>query len=134
MEDLHNVGGTPAVLKYLLEKGYLHGDCLTVTGATLAENLAPLPGLTEGQVRSATACPRPCLECSWMAILGPWEMADTQDVVHPVERPIKATGHLQIMYGNLAPTGAVAKITGKEGLQFRGPARVFDDEQRMVRP
>jgi dihydroxy-acid dehydratase len=103
MEDLHRVGGTPAVMKYLLGKGLLHGDCLTVTGQTLAENLAGVPGLSEGQ-----------------------------DVVAPLERPIKATGHIQILYGNLAPGGAVAKITGKEGLQFRGPARVFDSEEEML--
>jgi len=103
MEDLHQVGGTPAVMKYLLEKGLLHGDCLTVTGQTLAENLAGVPALSEGQ-----------------------------DVVAPLERPIKPTGHIQILYGNLAPGGSVAKITGKEGLQFRGPARVFDAEEDML--
>jgi dihydroxy-acid dehydratase len=103
MADLHQVGGTPAVLKYLLEKGFLAGDCLTVTGKTLAENLAELPGFKPGQ-----------------------------DVIHPVERPIKATGHLRILRGNLAPEGAVAKITGKEGLRFSGPARVFDSEEDML--
>ena len=101
--DLHNVGGTPAVMKYLLEKGFLNGDCLTVTGKTLAENLAPLPGLTTGQ-----------------------------KVLHTVENPIKATGHLQILRGNLAPEGSVAKITGKEGLCFTGTAKVFDSEEEMV--
>ena len=103
MADLHTVGGIPAVLKYLLEKGYIAGDCLTVTGKTLAENLASLPGLKAGQ-----------------------------DVIHPVEKPIKATGHLRILRGNLAPDGAVAKITGKEGLRFSGPARVFDSEEDML--
>ena len=102
-QDLHRVGGTPAVMKYLLEKGYLDGDCLTVTGKTLAENLQPLPGLAAGQ-----------------------------DVIRPVERPIKASGHLQILRGNLAPQGAVAKITGKEGLRFSGPARVYDSEEQML--
>ena len=104
MADLHGVGGTPAVMKYLLEKGYLNGDCLTVTGKTLAENLADLPGLAAGQ-----------------------------DVVHTVESAIKPTGHIQILRGNLAPTGAVAKITGKEGERFEGPARVFDSEEAMLR-
>jgi dihydroxy-acid dehydratase len=103
MEDLHNVGGTPAVMKYLLEKGLLNGDCLTVTGRTLAENLADLPGLKPGQ-----------------------------DVFRPLERPIKETGHIQILKGNLAPGGSVAKITGKEGLRFTGPARVFDAEEDML--
>ncbi|MCO7185460.1 dihydroxy-acid dehydratase [Tenacibaculum sp. XPcli2-G] len=99
MEDVHKVGGTPAVLKYLLEKGLLHGDCLTVTGKTLAENLATVPSLTEGQ-----------------------------DVVKPLETPIKATGHLRMLYGNLAKEGSVAKITGKEGLYFSGKAKVFEGE------
>jgi dihydroxy-acid dehydratase len=103
MADLHQVGGIPAVLKYLLEKGYITGDCLTVTGKSLAENLAALPGFKSGQ-----------------------------DVIHPVEKPIKSTGHLRILRGNLAPDGAVAKITGKEGLRFSGPARVFDSEEDML--
>jgi dihydroxy-acid dehydratase len=103
MEDLHGVGGTPGVLKHLLEKGALDGDCLTVTGKTLAENLAELPGLAEGQ-----------------------------DVVGTFEDPIKATGHIQILRGNLAPDGAVAKLTGKEGLSFSGPARVYDSEEEML--
>jgi dihydroxy-acid dehydratase len=103
MADLHQIGGTPAVLKYLLEKGLIVGDCLTVTGKTLAENLAPLPGFSQGQ-----------------------------DVIHPVEKPIKRTGHLRILRGSLAPDGAVAKITGKEGLRFSGPARVFDSEEDML--
>ncbi len=103
MEDLHAVGGTPAVLKYLLEKGFIHGDCLTVTGRTLAENLAPLPGLAAGQ-----------------------------EIIRSIEKPIKPSGHLQILKGNLAPGGAVAKITGKEGLRFSGPARVFDSEEEML--
>ncbi|MFN2135957.1 MAG: dihydroxy-acid dehydratase, partial [Candidatus Promineifilaceae bacterium] len=103
MEDLHKIGGTPAVLKLLLEHDLLHGDCLTVTGKTLAENLATLPGLAEGQ-----------------------------QIVRPFDDPIKATGHLEILYGNLAPTGAVAKITGKEGSVFSGTANVFDSEEEML--
>ncbi len=99
MEDVHEVGGIPAVLKYLLKKGLLHGDCLTVTGKTLAENLLEVPDLTEGQ-----------------------------DVIKPLEDPIKQTGHLRIMFGNLADDGCVAKITGKEGLRFQGKAKVFDGE------
>jgi dihydroxy-acid dehydratase len=102
-EDLHRVGGTPAVMKYLLEEGYLNGECLTVTGQTLGENLAAVAGLAPGQ-----------------------------DIVRPVRSPIKPTGHIQILKGNLAPEGAVAKITGKEGLQFTGPARVFDSEEDML--
>jgi len=104
MEDLHNVGGTPAVMKYLLDKGLLHGDCLTVTGKTMAENLAGLPELKAGQ-----------------------------DVFMPLEKPIKPTGHIQILKGNFAPGGAVAKITGKEGLRFTGPARVYDSEEDMLK-
>jgi dihydroxy-acid dehydratase len=103
MEDLHNVGGTPAVMKYLLEQGLLDGDCLTVTGKTVAENLADVPGLTPGQ-----------------------------EVFMPIDRPIKQTAHIQILKGNLAPGGSVAKITGKEGLAFKGPARVFDCEEDML--
>jgi dihydroxy-acid dehydratase len=99
MEDIHRVGGTPAVMKFMLENGMLHGDCLTVTGKTIAENLADLPGLKPGQ-----------------------------KVVKSLQDPIKETGHLRILYGNLAKDGAVAKITGKEGLYFTGPAKVFDDE------
>ncbi|WGH76274.1 dihydroxy-acid dehydratase [Tenacibaculum tangerinum] len=99
MEDVHKVGGTPAVLKYLLEKGLLHGDCLTVTGKTLAENLTEVPSLTNGQ-----------------------------EVIKPTENPIKATGHLRMLYGNLAKEGSVAKITGKEGLYFSGKAKVFEGE------
>ncbi|HET6418217.1 MAG TPA: dihydroxy-acid dehydratase [Polyangiales bacterium] len=103
MEDLHAVGGTPAVLRYLLAHGALDGSCLTVTGKTLAENLAELPDLSEGQ-----------------------------DVIHPWDAPIKATGHLTILRGSLAPDGSVAKITGKEGYAFRGPAKVFDCEEEML--
>jgi dihydroxy-acid dehydratase len=103
MEDLHAVGGTPAVLRYLLARGVLHGDCLTVTGKTLAENLAELPDLSQGQ-----------------------------EVIHSWEDPIKKTGHLTILRGSLAPKGSVAKITGKEGLQFRGSAKVFDCEEDML--
>ena len=103
MEDLHNVGGTPAVMKYLLAEGLLNGDCMTVTGKTMAENLADLPGLKQGQ-----------------------------DVFMPRNKPIKQTGHIQILKGNLAPGGSVAKITGKEGLHFAGPARVYDCEEDML--
>jgi dihydroxy-acid dehydratase len=103
-EDLHGVGGTPAVMKYLLAEGLLKGDCLTVTGKTLAENLEPLPGL-----------------------------APEQPIVRTLDNPIKATGHIQILRGNLAPEGSVAKITGKEGLQFSGPAKVYDSEEEMLR-
>lgn len=99
MEDIHAIGGIPSVMKYLLKEGLLHGDCLTVTGKTLAENLLDAADLPEGQ-----------------------------DVIKPVDRPIKPTGHLQMLYGNLAPEGSVAKITGKEGLTFRGTARVFNGE------
>jgi dihydroxy-acid dehydratase len=102
-EDLHSVGGTPAVLKLLLENDLLNGDCLTVTGKTLAENLAGLPGLGE-----------------------------RQEVVQPISKPIKKTGHIRIMRGNLCPDGAVAKITGKEGLQFTGTANCFDSEEEML--
>lgn len=99
MEDVHDIGGIPAVMKYLLEEGMLHGDCLTVTGKTLAENLKEVESLTPGQ-----------------------------DVIKTVNNPIKESGHLRILKGNLSPTGAVAKITGKEGLNFRGTARVFNSE------
>jgi len=102
-EDLHNVGGTPAVMKYLLENGLLDGSCLTVTGKTIEQNLAELPGLTAGQ-----------------------------KVIYPLEKPIKQTGHIQILRGNLAPEGSVAKITGKEGLHFAGRANVFDSEEEML--
>lgn len=103
MEDLDRVGGTPAVMKYLLDAGLLDGSCLTVTGRSIAENLEALPGLSPGQ-----------------------------DVVRPLERPLKPTGHLEILRGNLAPEGAVAKITGKEGVRFAGPARVFDSEEEAL--
>ena len=99
MEDVHRVGGIPAVMKYLLSKGLLHGDCLTVTGTTIAENLAEVEDLQEGQ-----------------------------DVIMPTESPIKSSGHLRMLYGNLAPDGSVAKITGKEGLKYRGTAKVFEGE------
>lgn len=103
MVDLHKVGGTPAAMKYLLEKGLLDGSCMTVTGKTLAENLADVPDLQEGQ-----------------------------DVVRTIEKPIKTSGHLRILKGNLAPEGAVAKITGKEGESFTGTARVFDCEEDCI--
>lgn len=99
MEDLHAIGGIPAVMKYLLEKGLLHGDCLTCTGKTVEENLKDLPGLKEGQ-----------------------------DIIKPIEKPLKPNGHIQILYGNLATEGAVAKITGKEGETFTGKAIVFKNE------
>jgi dihydroxy-acid dehydratase len=102
-EDLHHVGGTPAVMKLLLEEKLLHGDCLTITGKTIAENLAKLPALSPGQ-----------------------------DVVRPMSNPIKATGHIRIMRGNFCPDGAVAKITGKEGLCFTGTANCFDSEEDML--
>jgi dihydroxy-acid dehydratase len=104
MEDLHNIGGIPAVMKYLLQKNMLHGDCLTVTGKTITENLQDVPDLN----------------------------FDTQKVILPVENPVKSTGHLQILYGNLAEGGSVAKISGKEGEQFEGPARVFDGEFDLI--
>jgi len=103
MEDVHEVGGTPAVLKLLLSEGALRGDCMTVTGKTLAENLADLPGLADGQ-----------------------------KVIHSYADPIKESGHIQILRGTLSPDGAVAKITGKEGLTFSGPAQVYDCEEDML--
>jgi dihydroxy-acid dehydratase len=102
-EDLHAVGGTPAVMKYLLERGYLHGECLTVTGRTLAENLADAAPLSPGQT-----------------------------IIQTIEQPVLPRGHIRILRGNLAPDGAVAKITGKEGEQFAGPARVYDSEESML--
>lgn len=104
MQDLHQYGGVPAVMKYLLQKGFLHGDCLTVTGKTIAENLANMPDLD----------------------------FDKQKIILPLETPLKATGHLQILYGNLAEKGSVAKISGKEGERFVGPARVFNGEQELI--
>jgi len=105
MQDLHSKGGVPAVMKYLLSKGLLHGGCLTVTGKTVAENLAEAPDLD----------------------------FETQDIIVPLERPLKATGHLQILYGNLAEGGSVAKISGKEGERFEGTARVFDGEHDLIK-
>jgi dihydroxy-acid dehydratase len=104
MQDLHEHGGIPAVMKYLLDNGLLHGQCLTVTGKTLAENLKDIPALDFSK----------------------------QDIILPLGKPIKATGHLQILYGNLAKGGSVAKITGKEGERFEGPARVFDGEHELI--
>ena len=104
MQDLHKYGGVPAVMKYMLQKGLLHGDCLTVTGKTIAENLANAPDLD----------------------------FDDQKIIYPLENPIKATGHLQVLYGNLAKGGSVAKISGKEGEKFVGPARVFDGEFQLI--
>src|SRR5262245_48104357 len=102
-EDLHAVGGTPAIMKYLLERGYLHGDCMTVTGSTLAENLASVAHLSAGQ-----------------------------EIIHTLENPVFARGHIRILHGNLAPEGSVAKITGKEGERFSGVAKVFDSEEAML--
>ncbi len=104
MEDLHKIGGIPAVMKYLLQQGWLHGDCLTVTGKTIAENLETIPELNFQE----------------------------QHIIRPAENPIKATGHLQILYGNLAEGGSVAKISGKEGEFFEGPARVFNGEFELI--
>jgi dihydroxy-acid dehydratase len=104
MQDLHKYGGLPSVMKYLLQKGLLHGDCLTVTGKTVAENLASVPDLD----------------------------FKAQQIIYPLEQPIKKTGHLQILYGNLAEKGSVAKISGKEGERFEGPARVFDGEKMLI--
>ncbi len=103
MEDLHKIGGVPAVMKYLLKEGLLHGDCLTVTGKTVAENLEHLPALP-----------------------------DDQDLLHPISNPIKATSHIRILFGNIASEGAVAKITGKEGERFEGTANCFDSEQEAI--
>jgi dihydroxy-acid dehydratase len=105
MEDLHNIGGVPAVMKYLLKVGLLNGDCMTVTGKTIAENLANVPDLD----------------------------FETQKIIYPVSNPIKKTGHLQILFGNLATKGSVAKISGKEGELFEGPARVFNGEFELIK-
>jgi dihydroxy-acid dehydratase len=105
MQDLHRHGGLPSVMKYLLAKELLHGDCLTVTGKTVAENLAGVPDLD----------------------------FKAQKIIYPLELPLKKTGHLQILYGNLAEKGSVAKISGKEGERFAGPARVFDGEKEMIK-
>jgi dihydroxy-acid dehydratase len=105
MQEVHRIGGVPAVMKYLYKNGFIHGDCLTVTGKTIAENLQSAADLN----------------------------FETQDVIHPLENPLKATGHLQILYGNLAEKGSVAKITGKEGEIFKGPARVFNGEFELIK-
>jgi dihydroxy-acid dehydratase len=102
-EDLHAVGGTPGIMKYLLERGYLHGDCMTVTGRTLGENLESAAHLTSGQ-----------------------------EIIHTIENPVFSRGHIRILHGNLAPDGSVAKITGKEGERFSGIAKVFDSEEAML--
>ena len=104
MQELHNHGGLPAVMKYLLQKNMLHRDCITVTGKTVSENLENILPIN----------------------------FETQDIIYPLEKPIKATGHLQILYGNLAEKGSVAKISGKEGERFTGPARVFDGEKNLI--
>ena len=103
MEQLHAVGGVPAVMKYLLHEGLLDGSCLTVTGNTLAENLADVP-----------------------------ELSADQKIIYPLSAPLKSSGHICILEGNFAPGGAVAKITGKEGTRFSGPAKVFDSEEDML--
>ena len=103
MEDLHRIGGTPAVMKHLMDEGLVNGDCMTVTGRTVAENLSDCPGLAEGQ-----------------------------SIIQPLASPINPRGHIRILRGNLAPGSAVAKITGKEGQRFSGPARVFDSEEDML--
>ncbi|CAH0515014.1 unnamed protein product [Peronospora belbahrii] len=103
MEDIHRVGGTPAVLKYLMNQGFINGNCLTVTGKTLGENLADVP-----------------------------DLSDNHEIIHPVDRPLKCSGHLRILRGDLAPEGSVAKITGKEGLVFTGTAKVYDCEEDMM--
>ncbi|MEY5045709.1 MAG: dihydroxy-acid dehydratase [Bacteroidota bacterium] len=104
MEDLHNIGGVPLVMKYLMNKGFIHGDCLTVTGKTVAENLSTVADIE----------------------------FEKQSIIKPIEHPIKATGHLQILYGNIAEGGSVAKISGKEGEKFSGPARVFNGERDLI--
>jgi dihydroxy-acid dehydratase len=104
MEDLHNIGGVPLVMKYLMNKGLIHGDCMTVTGKTVAENLSTVPDIE----------------------------FEKQNIIKPLEHPIKATGHLQILYGNIAEGGSVAKISGKEGEKFAGPARVFNGEKELI--
>ncbi len=105
MQNLHEKGGVPMVLKYLLQKGMLHGNCITVTGKTLAENLENIKEID----------------------------FENQNIIRPIEKPIKSTGHIQILYGNLATKGSVAKITGKEGEKFSGPARVFDGEKELIK-
>ena len=104
MEDLHNIGGVPLVMKYLLSKGLIHGDCMTVTGKTVAENLAGVPDIE----------------------------FEKQQIIRPIENPFKTSGHLQILYGNIAEGGSVAKISGKEGEKFVGPARVFNGEKELI--
>jgi dihydroxy-acid dehydratase len=104
MEDLHNIGGVPLVMKYLMNKGFIYGDCLTVTGKTVAENLSTVADIE----------------------------FEKQNIIKPIEHPIKATGHLQILYGNIAEGGSVAKISGKEGEKFSGPARVFNGERDLI--
>ncbi len=104
MEDIQKIGGTPAVIKYLYEKGFVHGDCLTVTGKTVKENLETVPSLEPNN-----------------------------PIIYTIENPIKKNGHLQILYGNIAPEGSVAKITGKEGLVFTGIAKVYDSEELMMK-
>jgi len=99
MEDIYRIGGVPAVMKYLFEKGFIHGDCITCTGKTVAENLENVPSLIQDQ-----------------------------DVIHTIESPLKSSGHIQILYGNLAAEGSVAKITGKEGEVFKGTAKVYEGE------
>jgi len=104
MEDLHNIGGVPLAMKYLLSKGMIHGDCMTVTGKTIAENLQTVPDIE----------------------------FEKQKIIFPIEQPLKTSGHLQILYGNIANGGSVAKISGKEGERFVGPARVFNGEKELI--
>ncbi|MFY7909169.1 MAG: dihydroxy-acid dehydratase [Emticicia sp.] len=104
MEDMLEIGGVPALMKYLLKKGFIHGDCLTITGKTIAENLEDVPDLD----------------------------FESQKIIQPIESPIKPTGHLQVLYGNLAEGGAVAKITGKEGERFEGIAKVCEREEEVI--
>ena len=104
MEDILEIGGVPAIMKYLHGEGLIHGDCMTVTGKTVAENLAEAPDLD----------------------------FETQKIIFPLSNPIKSTGHIQILYGNLAPTGSVAKITGKEGLHFEGDAKICEHESEII--
>ena len=103
MEDLHKIGGTPGIMKLMLEEGYLHGDCLTVTGKSIKENLSNIKAIKNS------------------------------DVIKPFSNPIKSSGHIQILYGNIATEGAVAKITGKEGESFKGKARVYNNEFEAIR-
>ena len=127
MEDLQGIGGLPAVLKMLLAKGVLHGKCMTVTGKTMEANLASMPGLAPSQ----------SLLMFFFSVLQKYFHSNNahlkkKEIIHPWSNPIKKTGHLQILRGNLAPLGSVAKITGKEGTRFEGSALVYDSEEDML--